>query len=422
MRILHGLALAILMATPAWAEGAASGTLLIGNKGEDTVSFVDLTTGAEIGRAATGKNPHEIAISPDGREAAVVAYGGKTIDIFDIAAREKRRTIDLAANEGPHGVVWLPDGRIVATTERSQSLTIVDTTKDDAVSAVSTGEKGTHMVAVSPDGRLAYTANIQSGSVSVIDLTEGELIRNVQLGGAPEGIALTPDGATLWVGDNQGARVIVFDAAALAGDGGGQLGPVVNLSFKVADGTEDEVRGAITGPIEAALREWPGASAVTSHLDGASGWLEVTFAPGTAMPSQDEVVQRIRAAVADTSLKGRTEIAIRILSATPLATIPTGPVPIRVAASPDGRWIVTSDLGAGGLTVIDAQARTVAREIEVSGTHEAGQVTILFSADGRRVYAAETGRDQIAEIDIGEGRVIRRLPAGKQGDGLAIAP
>ncbi len=93
-----------------------------------------------------------------------------------------------------------------------------------------------------------------------------------------------------------------------------------------------------------------------------------------------------------------------------------------MAASPDGRWIVTSDLGAGGLTVIDAQARTVAREIEVSGTHEAGQVTILFSADGRRVYAAETGRDQIAEIDIGEGRVIRRLPAGKQGDGLAIAP
>ena len=31
-----------------------------------------------------------------------------------------------------------------------------------------------------------------------------------------------------------------------------------------------------------------------------------------------------------------------------LAEIKTGGVPIRVAASPDGKWIVTSNLGAGG--------------------------------------------------------------------------
>ncbi|MGZ8349755.1 MAG: YncE family protein, partial [Allosphingosinicella sp.] len=64
---------------------------------------------------------------------------------------------------------------------------------------------------------------------------------------------------------------------------------------------------------------------------------------------------------------------------------------------------------------------TVAREIEVSGEQEAGQVTILFSSDGRRLYAAETGRDRIAEVELESGRVLRRLPAGRNGDGLAIA-
>jgi len=61
------------------------------------------------------------------------------------------------------------------------------------------------------------------------------------------------------------------------------------------------------------------------------------------------------------------------------------------------------------------------REVPVSGEEGAAQVTILFSPDGRRLYAAETGRDQVAEVDVASGRVLRRLKAGKNGDGLAIA-
>lgn len=320
-----------------------AGTLLIGNKGENTLSFVDLASGRELGRAETGRMPHEIAVSPDRRQAAVVAYGARAIDIFDIATRRRLRTIDLSPNDGPHGLIWLADGRIVATTERSQSLTIVDTRNGDRVSAIATGQQGTHMVAVAPDGRRAYTANIGSGTFSVIDLERGALVRHVSLGmiaerddadgnpdmssaasAQPEGIAVSPDGRLLWVGDNRHARVFAFE----------------------------------TGNLEAG-------------------------------------------AVAD---------------------IATGAVPIRVLASPDGRWVVTSNAGDGTMTVIDAAQRTQARTITVSGSRDAAQVTILFSADGRRLYAAETGRNTIAEIDFESGRVLRRLPAGANGDGLAIAP
>jgi len=303
------------------ADAPAGEILLVGNKGENTVSFIDLASGRELGRSPTGPMPHEIAVSPDGRQAAVVAYGGRSIDLYDVASRERLRTIDLAPNQGPHGIAWLSDGRILATTERSQSLAIVDTRRGDAVSAIATGQQGTHMVAVSPDRRRAYTANIGSGTVSVIDLAEGRKLRDLAVGGRPEGIALSGGGGELWVGDLEGARVQAYDTR--------------------------------------------------------------TF-------------ER-------------------------LAEVRTGAVPIRVATSPDGRWIVTSNLGAGSLTVIDARTRQAVREVPVSGSREAGQVTILFSPDGRRVYAAETGRNQVAEVELESGRVLRRLPAGAQGDGLAIA-
>jgi YVTN family beta-propeller protein len=303
------------------AEPPVGDVLLIGNKGEDTVSFVDLGSGRELGRSPTGKMPHEIAISPDGKQAAVVAYGDKTIDLFDVATRAKLKTIDLSPNEGPHGIAWLRDGRIVVTTERSQSIAVVDPVAGKLLSSIKTDQQGTHMVAVTSDGTTAYTANIPAGTVTVVDIAKGKKLRDVAVGGRPEGIALSRDELVLWVGDLEGSRVQAFD---------------------------------------------------TDTFDR-------------------------------------------------LAEIKTGGIPIRVAASPDGRWIVTSNLEAGGLTIIDAVARRHVRDLPLSGKQEAGQVTILFSKDGKRIYAAETGRDVVAEVDLDSGKVLRRLPAGKNGDGLAIA-
>lgn len=317
------LALALaLTASTATAQSGASGTLLVGNKGENSLSFVDLATGREVARRETGKMPHEIAISPDGRHAAVVSYGGKSIDIFDIGSKERVRTIDLGANEGPHGLLWLTDGRLVATTERSQSLTIVDTRNGDKVTAIPTGQEGSHMVAVSPDARRAFVANMGSGSVSVIDLQRGTKLRDIPAGKEPEGIALSPDGKQLWVADRSGDVVRVFDAASLK----------------------------------------------------------------------------------------------------PLGEVATGETPIRVLVSPDGRTAITSNYGAGTLTLIDTATRQVRQTLPVSGNPEFDQVTILFAPDGRRLYVAETGIDRIAEVDLATGKVLGRLPAGKNGDGLGIAP
>jgi YVTN family beta-propeller protein len=319
---LAAIALAVVTSSIACAEAPQGAVLLIGNKGEDTVSFVDLGSGKELGRSPTGKMPHEIAISPDGKQAAVVAYGDKTIDLFDVATRSKLKTIDLAPNEGPHGIAWLKDGRIVVTTERSQSVAVVDPAAGKVVSSIKTDQPGTHMVAVTADGTTAYTSNIPAGTVTVVDLARGKKLRDVAVGGRPEGIALSKDELVLWVGDLEGSRVQAFD---------------------------------------------------TDTFDR-------------------------------------------------LAEVKTGGIPIRVAASPDGRWIVTSNLGAGGLTIIDAASRRHVRDVSLSGDQKAGQVTIIFSTDGQLLYAAETGSDVIAEVDLESGKVLRRLPAGKNGDGLAIAP
>jgi YVTN family beta-propeller protein len=309
------LSILLLAIPPVAAE-----TLLIGNKGEDTLSLVALDSGTEVARLPTGKMPHEIAVSPDGRQAAVVAYGGTTIDVFDVAAKAKLRTIDISPNQRPHGLLWLSDGRLVATAEGSQSVAVV--APGGAVTSIPTGQQGTHMVVVAPDNRTAYTANIASGTVSILDLKDAKKLRDLTVGGKPEGLALAKGGRELWVGDLAAPRVSVWDTAS---------------GKKIAEHAVD-------------------------------------------------------------------------------------PVAIRVLASPDGKLIATSNIAAGTISLFDAETRGPVKTIMVSGEQAKGQVTLLFSADSKRLYAAETGHDKVAEIDVASGKILRRLPAGKNGDGLAIAP
>lgn len=106
-------------------------------------------------------------------------------------------------------------------------------------------------------------------------------------------------------------------------------------------------------------------------------------------------------------------------------TLETGKFPLRLAIRPQGDVAVTSDLMDGGLTVIDLATAKVIRSIKVSGPAEAQQrfqVTILWADDGERIYVAETASNTVAEVDYASGTVLRRLPTGEGGDGLAILP
>lgn len=302
------------------AAPAAAATLIVGNKAEDSVSFIDLATAKERARLPTGPMPHEVAVSPDGRTAAVVAYGAKQIDLYDIARAKHLRTIDLGSNKRPHGIVWLRSGRILATTEGSATLSLVDPATGK-VDAIATEAKVSHMVAATPDERRAFVANLGSRNVSAIDLVKRAKIADLDAGLEPEGIAVTPDGRELWVSNRGDDTVTVFDIATL---------------------------------------------------------------------------KRI-------------------------ATIPVGDTPIRLQISPDGRTAITSDILDGALTLIDTRSRKVVRRIKISGDRGAEQLTIMFSNDGKRLFAAETRKARVAEVDLASGKLVRMLPAGKGADGLGYS-
>ena len=70
------------------------------------------------------------------------------------------------------------------------------------------------MVVADPTGQWAWTANVDSGSVSKIDLASRTVVATVAAGDGAEGVALASDGR-LWTAANGDGTVRVFDADTL---------------------------------------------------------------------------------------------------------------------------------------------------------------------------------------------------------------
>lgn len=222
-RTLHPIVHSAAALVAGWvlALPAAAATLVVANKAEASVSFLDLESGEVAATAPTGLYPHEVGISPDGTAALITNYGkrgkpGSSLTLVDVAAGKAVRAIALGDYSRPHGVLWLADGRrAVVTAEDAKALLVVDVEEGKVLKAIDTGQEISHMVALDTAGSRAFVANIGSGSVTAIDLAKGERIANVETGEGAEGVAVTAGGRQVWITNRAADTISVLDGESL---------------------------------------------------------------------------------------------------------------------------------------------------------------------------------------------------------------
>lgn len=196
---------------------APVGTIVVSNMNDATATVIDAATGRVHATLPTGEGPHEVVISHDGKWALVSNYGvrgkpGSTITAIDVARAAVARTITIEGFQRPHGMAFLPgDTLVVVTAEANGAVLLVHVPSGRVVDTLPTKGRASHMVALSADGKRAFTANIADGTISSIDVTGKDSTRVIRVGRQPEGIAVTPDGRFVWVGSNQDSTVTVVD-------------------------------------------------------------------------------------------------------------------------------------------------------------------------------------------------------------------
>jgi DNA-binding beta-propeller fold protein YncE len=225
MQSLHVILLliAVLSFSVSGESQSAGGVLLIANKGDRTLGIVDPASGIQVATVAEdGTTGHEVAASPDGRLAYVPIYGnsgvgkpgtdGRNIVVIDIAARKVAGNVDFGRGVRPHCAVFGPkDGLLYVTTELEQTISVIDPQTLKIIGAIPTGEPQSHMLAISPDGKRGYTANVGPGTVSVLDLEARKTITVIPVAPVIQRIALSVDGRLAFTSDQTKPRLAVID-------------------------------------------------------------------------------------------------------------------------------------------------------------------------------------------------------------------
>jgi len=179
-------------------------------KKSNLVHVIDLTSEppSKIASVEVGLQPSGMALSPDGSVALVCNRAGNSISVLQIEGTDVRNVGTVDIGETVTHVAFTRDGaRALATKFDKFAVSLLEVRGTEVTYTGIDIPVGPYPynLSITPDGSLALVPNMggkgrsdgNMDSVTVIDLTAEppRVIGHVTVGDAPEGIAMSPDGA-----------------------------------------------------------------------------------------------------------------------------------------------------------------------------------------------------------------------------------
>ncbi len=165
----------------ALALSADGARLLIANQGTGTVSLVDTKAGKAIAEVATGDKPAGVALSKDGKRAAVTHWYGYDLAILDVRPDGLKVVGRVDVGPEPRGVVLSADGsKAYVAVGASNEVVRVDL-KSGSVSGRLPVGREPRALAITPDGKTLVVANARSGDLSIVDVAAWKVERTQPL-------------------------------------------------------------------------------------------------------------------------------------------------------------------------------------------------------------------------------------------------
>lgn len=279
--------------------GQTGGTVWSANEGGNSLSAIDLGTGA-VTTVPLPVSPHNVDLTPDGRFLVAVgspaagdhaagghghAEDGAAAGLLVILDPADRSQPAVTAGVGSHPAHVVADGqgRAFVSLSGGNEVAVVDLARAEVIGRVGTGASP-HGLRLSPDGAELYVANVEDGSVSVIDTASLTEAARLPVGAAPVQVGFTPDGGKVYVSLRDENRVAVIDTATREVVGKVEVGPDPIQLVATADGKQVYVANqgpenapndtvsvidAATGQVAKTLKTGLGAHGVSASADGA---------------------------------------------------------------------------------------------------------------------------------------------------------
>ena len=307
-----------------------------------------------------GLRPQALALSPDGR---LLAVSGKTSELLII--------------DPSHGTI----AQRITLPSEDQNIPVPEPSSSNIIKPDQKGQLSYTGLIFAPDGNRLYLSNV-NGSVKVFSVSKDGTVtpsHSIPLPPAdaprrkneiPAGLALTPDGRSLYVCANLSNRLLVIDTQTNAVTQIFDVG-VAPFDVRILDG-------------KAYISNWGGRRPKPGELTGPAGRGTVVKVDPVMHIANEGSVSTIDLASGSTK-----EILVQLHSSA-------------LSVSPDGRYIVCANAASDNLSVIDTRSDTVVETIWVKASPTdlfgASPNALCFSPDGKRLYVANGTQNAIAVV------------------------
>lgn len=163
------------------------------------------------------------SITVDGKKLFVPTgwwYSGDDSGFLVIDAGSGNLLRKIKVGPQAHNSITSLDGRFVYLGTRTM-LSVFDPKTDELVRQIKdVGEKGVFPYTVDKENRIAYVCLGGHVGFDVVDLQGGKVLHRVLAGKEPishrtHGAGLTPDGNELWISDQEGRKLFIFDSTKM---------------------------------------------------------------------------------------------------------------------------------------------------------------------------------------------------------------
>jgi YVTN family beta-propeller protein len=299
-----------------------SGKLYIVSKVSEDVQVFDLFTGKEIAEIPIDMLSHEAITTVDKNSVVLTNYGstdGNVIKVINTKTNKLKKTVDLKEDILANGIAAYPESNKVAVVDYVRNTLFVLNIETDSIEKqIPTQQKKSHLVVIHPTKPISYVTNINSGSVSVIDLNTNKVIKIISCGLGRKGIDITQDGSEIWVTNTKENSITIINTS----------------TYKVIDTlkTGDE-------PLKLKFSKDGKYCLVANAIEG------------TISVYNQQSKKKIKSII----LHGKTTLLERILHHTPR--------PVNILIHPNGLYAFVSNSNANKIEVIDMKTFKIVSSI-----------------------------------------------------------
>ncbi len=362
--LLLGMALLLGLAPAAQAlQAPYDHYVFVPNRNSADVAIIDADTDKVIVRVPVGNVPHQVAVSDTLGKLVASNTADNTITIINLQTLKPEKTIKLGHE--PEHMALAPAGNTLAVGNIGEgTVSLIDLKGEREVRRI-TGLFEPHNMTFSPDGRLLYVGNLGANFVSVIDVAAGKVIDEIGVGDEQQlaklpgkddehqgviNVTRTPDGRLGFAAYGDGDTMAVIDLRTRRKLKTMKLGDLPWRAYTTADG-----RYMI----------------VPNNGD------ETVSVFSTSSPFNE--VARLKGAADMTGVNtGWFETVAFVISR-----------------------------GEGKLVMLDLEQMKNAGEIDLG--KDSSPETGITTPDGRKLYVALSGTNEVAVIDTRTRKLIKRI-------------